>query len=204
MYIDLTHAFTKDMPVFPGDPLPELLQIAKIDKDGFVDHQIKTSMHIGTHMDAPAHIVEGGKYLSEYNVEKFFGRGVIIDARGKKSAEVNLLEGIQIKKSDIILVCFGWATEFEKEEYYFNYPEISQGFAERLGELGASIIGMDTPSPDRAPYKVHNILFGKDILILENLVNLESLLHYPKFEIIALPVKFKTDSAPCRVVAKIN
>lgn len=202
-YIDLTHTFTKDMPVFPGDGAPELLEISSVKKDGILNHSLKSSMHVGTHMDGPAHMLEGGKYLSEHSIEKFFGRGVIIDARGKASAGIELLSNTQIQKGDIVLVCFGWSTEFEKEEYYINYPEISQEFAVKLGELGASIVGMDTPSPDRAPYTAHKILLKKDILIIENLTNLQSLLHHKNFEIIALPAKLKTDSAPCRVVAKV-
>lgn len=204
MYIDLTHTFTSDMPVFPGDPVPELLKIATVKKDGFLDHKISTGMHIGTHMDAPAHMVEAGKYLSDFAPEKFFGRGVILDARGKTSAGVDLLNGVSIKPNDIVLVCFGWSTEFQKEQYYLNYPEISEQLAEKLSLMGINAVGMDTPSPDRAPYKAHKIFFEKNILIIENLTNLESLMHHKNFEVVALPAKFKTDSAPCRVVAKVN
>ena len=172
MYLDLTHEFTANMPVFPGDGAPELVKIADVSKDGIANHVVKTSMHVGTHMDAPAHMLVGGKLLSEYPVEKFFGRGVIIDARGKSRADVGLLENVKIEKGDIVLVCFSWSTEFEQEDYYLNYPEISPQFASRLAESGASILGLDTPSPDRAPYQVHKILFAQDVLIIENLTNL--------------------------------
>ena len=202
MYTDLTHAFTSHMPVFPGDPSPELVQTATVAKDGFSHFDIKTGMHVGTHMDAPAHMVMGGKMLDEYPAEKFFGRGIIIDARGKTSAGAELLLTVEIKPGDIVLVCFGWSTEFNKDEYYLNYPEITSAFAEKLGGLGVSIIGLDTPSPDRAPYSIHKILFKQDILIIENLTNLESLIG-KNFEVTALPIKFVADSAPCRVVARV-
>ena len=64
------------------------------------------------------------------------------------------------------------------------------------------MVGMDTPSPDHAPYKVHKILLGNEILILENLTNLEQLLN-KNFEVIALTPKLEADAAPARVVAKI-
>jgi len=201
-YLDLTHTFNNQMPVFPGDPMSSLVKIADVAKDGFLDYELKSAMHVGTHMDAPAHMLQGGKYLNEYPAGKFFGRGAIIDARGKKSADVNLLENLEIKKNDIVLVCFGWSTEFGKDDYYLNYPEISPQFAEKLGALGASIIGMDTSSPDRAPYTVHKVLFKYDILIIENLTNLDQLIG-KNFEIIALPAKLQTDAAQARVVAKI-
>jgi len=73
--IDLTHTFIEDMPVYPGDPASKLKQIANIEKDGFVDHEIKTAMHVGTHMDAPLHMIQDGKKLSELSLEKFFWSG---------------------------------------------------------------------------------------------------------------------------------
>ena len=41
--IDLTHTFTFNMPVFPGDPKPTLEQVAHIEKDSYNDHKITTA-----------------------------------------------------------------------------------------------------------------------------------------------------------------
>ncbi len=201
-YIDLTHTFTDSMPVYPGDPLPSLSQIAEISKDGYTDFQITTGMHVGTHMDAPLHMVEGGDYLNEVDISRFFARGHVIDARHK---EINsdLLEGVDIKKGDAILVLTGFAKYFTNPLYYEKYPELSEGFAEKAVALGVSIVGMDIPSPDRSPYRVHKILLGNNILIIENLCNLEELVGVASFEIIALPAKFHSEAAPVRVIAKI-
>lgn len=203
-YLDLTHTFTASMPVYPGDSKPELVQSAFIDRDGVVDHRLESGMHVGTHMDAPAHMVKDGKYLSEYPSEKFFGRGILIDARDKTFADADLLSGANIQAGDIVLICFGWSKKFGDDEYYKKHPELTKAFANKLVELGVSIVGMDTPSPDKAPYQVHKILLPHDILIIENLANLEALRGKQSFEIIALPAKFQTDAAPCRVVAKLN
>jgi kynurenine formamidase len=202
-YIDLTHIFKGKMPVYPGDSAPELIKVASVEKDGVASYALKTSMHVGTHMDAPAHMIEGGKYLHEYPAEKFFGRGVIIDSRGRSSADADLLADDKIQAGDIVIVNFGWAQKFNEDDYYKKYPELTQSFAQRLVDLGVSIVGTDTPSPDRAPYKIHKILLSHDILIIENLTNLEALIGKNNFEIIALPTKFAAEAAPCRVVAKI-
>src|SRR5581483_9240801 len=93
MYVDLTQNFNNHMPVFPGDSDAELVRTASVDKNGTADHQVKTGMHVGTHMDAPGHMIEGGKGLHEYPVEKFFGRGILLDARGRSSSDVDLLNG---------------------------------------------------------------------------------------------------------------
>jgi kynurenine formamidase len=203
MYIDLTHTFKSNMPVYPGDSFPELVKAASIEKDGVVDYQLKSGMHVGTHMDAPAHMLEAGKYLHEYPAEKFFGRGVLIDARGKMSTDADLLSGVGVKPGDIVLVMFGFSQKFNQPDYYKTHPELTEAFANKLVELGVSIVGMDIPSPDRAPYQVHKILLGQDILIIENLTNLEALIGKQNFEVIALPMKLQTEAAFCRVVAKI-
>ncbi|MFI5206195.1 MAG: cyclase family protein, partial [Candidatus Paceibacterales bacterium] len=195
--------FTADMPVFPGDPAPDLVEFNTVAKDGVSHFELKTQMHVGTHIDAPAHFMAGGKLLDEYPPQKFFGRGVIVDARSKTSAGPELLSALNIQKGDVVLVYFDWSSEFRNEDYYRNYPVLSNEFAQKLGELGVSIVGMDTPSPDRAPYQAHKILFKSDILIIESLTNLEQLIG-KSFEIIALPPKLQAEAAPCRVVAKIH
>ncbi len=203
-YIDLTHTFKKEMPVYPGDPAPEILQVASIDKYGYNDFQIKTGMHVGTHMDAPLHMIVGGKRLSEYSADNFFGEGHLIDARGKTSVDVDLLEGRKISKGDIVLIMTGFYKKFGGSDYYEKYPEITEGFASKLIESGVKIVGIDTPSPDRPPFKIHRMLLKNEVLIIENLTNLEELLKYMQFSVVALPAKFDTEAAPVRVIAQIN
>lgn len=203
-YIDLTHTFVAGMPVYPGDPIPELTQIADLHKEGYTDYQIKTGMHVGTHIDAPLHMIDGGKRLSDIAVEKFFGRGCLIDARSASIVKADLLTKSSAKRGDIILVMTGFSQKYRQPEYYEQYPEIGENFAGKAIELGVKIIGMDTPSPDRPPFKVHKLLLGQEILIIENLTNLESLLGVKDFEIFALPAKLHTEAAPVRVIARIQ
>lgn len=198
-YIDLSHTFTAQMPVYPGDSFSEL---TKIDHDTHTNFHIKTGMHVGTHIDAPLHMIENGKYLSEIPVDHFFGKGHLIDARNKPIT-ATLLENHQINPGDIIIVHTGFSTHFRQPEYYENYPEITEEFAQKLVELKVKIVGMDTPSPDREPYQIHKVLLSNNILIIENLTNLEQL-ENKEFEIIALPPKFQADASPLRVVAKIK
>ena len=65
------------------------------------------------------------------------------------------------------------------------------------------IVGLDFPSPDRAPYQVHQILLSQSVLIIENLTNLDEIPRDTVFEVIALPPPFEADGAPLRVVARI-
>ncbi len=200
--IDLTHTFDSDMPVYPGDPKSTLEQVAHIEKDTFNDHKITTVMHVGTHMDAPFHMIVSGKKVDEINPDRFFGKGVLIDVRGKKDIDVSALKGIKVKKNSIVLLYTGFGKKYRSTNYYKDYPELKEDFARKMVELGVKIVGMDMLGPDYdKPWITHKILLGNDIVILENLTNLDQLLNIATFQIIALPAKLKSDAAPVRVVA---
>lgn len=201
-YIDLTHTLKKDMPVFPGDKPLKLKEIATFKKDGYSEFQICCGMHVGTHLDAPYHMLKDGRKLSQYPVDHFFGPGIMLDARGKKIIDSTVLNGKKLEKGRIALIYTGFEGKYGKREYYENYPEIDLNLAKIIAKSKVKIIGLDCPSPDRHPYEIHKILLGKNILIIENLTNLEKLLG-KNFNIIALPAKFETEAAPVRVIAQI-
>lgn len=201
--IDLTHTFDENMPVYPGDPVPELKQTAFIGEHGYNDYCLHSGMHVGTHMDAPLHMIPNGAFMSQIPATQFFGRGRLVDARGQSSVSADLLNGVALKKGDIVLVLTGWYKHFRSSDYYEAFPEIEPAFAERLVDAGVSILGLDTPTPDKPPFPIHKILLSKHVLIIENLNDLESLLGVVEFEVIAAPVKFRCEAAPVRVIARI-
>jgi kynurenine formamidase len=201
--IDLTHTFDADAPEYPGDPVPELVQIAAVDKDGYTNHRITTGMHVGTHIDAPLHMIQDGKRISDISPDRFIGRGRLIDARGASLVSAEFLEGRGVRKDDIVLVMTGFSKRYGEAEYYEAFPEIGEDFAREAVELGVKMVGMDMSSPDRPPYTVHKLLLGADILIIENLTNLESLIGIEAFEVLALPAKLPTDAALARVIARV-
>lgn len=203
--IDLTHSFTASMPVFPGDPEALLRQVSDFQNgDGYTLFAVSTGLHAGTHMDAPLHMIPNGAKLSDVAPERFFGRGVLVDARGKDVVDVALLKGLALRRGDIVLVLTGFSERFRDPSYFQDYPAISEQFAEVLVRAGVSVLGLDTPSPDREPYAVHKRLLGNGVLIIENLTNLEALVGRRILEVIALPMKFEADAAPVRVLARVS
>jgi kynurenine formamidase len=200
--IDLTHRFTQHMPVYPGDPPARLEPIAHIGKDEYNMYCLCSGMHVGTHIDAPLHMIAGGKFICDMPVTQFFGRGRLIDARGQRSIAQDLLQAADISAGDIVLILTGWYHRFGDDTYYTDYPELLPDFARQLVKIGVSIVGLDTPSPDRSPFVVHKILLSAEVLIIENLTNLEALLGIDEFDVVALPAKLHCEAAPVRVVAQ--
>jgi len=199
--IDLTHLVTNGMPVFPGDNPPKLERGQ--DEGNMVHYYLESGMHVGTHIDGPLHFVPGGKKLSEIEVSKFVARGNLIDARGKSEIDVDLLEGRNIKAGDCVLVHTDFDKKFGESSYYEDYPVLTEAFAQKLVELKINFIGLDTPSPDKAPYTIHPILLKEEILIIENMKGLDQLLGVDEFEVVALPGKFDAEAGLARVIARI-
>lgn len=202
--IDLTHTFTSDMPVYPGDPKATLEQVAFIEKDTYNDHRLTTVMHVGTHMDAPLHMISDGKKIDQISLDKFMGKGVLIDVRGKDKIDADVLENLSLEEGAVVLLLTGFGSKYRSDDYFKDYPYLTEDFANKMVELKVSMVGMDMLGPDLdKPWVTHKILLGSEILILENLTNLDQLLGVEDFEVIALPAKLSSDSAPVRVIARI-
>lgn len=202
--IDLTHCFTSEMPVYPGDPTPKLQQSAFLDQHGLNDFQLSTGMHVGTHMDGPLHMIAGEKKLCDFPVDTFLGRGVLVDCRGQTRIDAPLLQNVNLQPGDIVLVRTGFSEFFGQQKYFEDFPKIAENFAAKLIDAGVKILGLDCPSPDRSPFPIHKILLSHEVLIIENLTNLDRIPTNVSFQIMALPMKIDTDSALVRVIAKIS
>lgn len=204
-YIDLTHTFTDNMPVYPGDPPSSLKQTASVEKDTYTDHQINSFMHVGTHMDAPLHMIKDGKTIDQIEPENFFGQGVLIDARKSKVIDADLVTGVDIPDGAIVLLYTGFAKKYRTPAYYEEYHSVSPDFAKKMVEKKVKIVGMDILGPDLdTTWPAHKILLGNDVLIIENLTNLDRLVGVKNFDIVALPTKYQADAALVRVIAKVN
>jgi kynurenine formamidase len=204
-YIDLSHEFIDAMPVFPGDPATILKQVTSISKEGYTDHQLTTVMHVGTHVDAPLHMIEGGKYISEISVDRFAGQGIVLDVRGKKEIDKNVLSSISLPAGAFVLLHTGLSSLYGTQQYTTEYPKITESFAQSLVEAKVKILGMDMLNPDtEESFPIHKILLSQEILIVENLTNIEALANQKDFEVFAFPTKLRADAASVRVVARIN
>jgi kynurenine formamidase len=201
LYYDLTQQITHHMPVYPGD-IP--VEIVPLGTDDIRNQALTCSMHIGTHIDSPSHMLLGGKTLNDFPLSSFIGNGILIDARGKRSLDSNLLSSLSLQKGDIVLIFTGFGSNFYEPHYFSSYPAVTLACAQALIKAGIKMIGIDTPSPDYAPFEVHKLLMEHDILIIENVTNLELLLDVTHFEVIALPLKTATDGSLARVIAKVE
>jgi kynurenine formamidase len=202
-FIDLTHTIENLMPVYPGDDETILLQSRKLEVEKYNNFYLKVNMHAGTHIDGPMHLTKSSTYIYQLPLERLIGKGCLINACGQSSIPYKAEYEYLIKESDIVLIYTGHDKKFKTDGYFNSYPIIEEPLADLLVRKNIKLLGIDSPSPDVYPFKIHNILFSSNIPIIENLTNLQELLYAENFEVIALPLKIKADSSILRVIAKI-
>lgn len=200
MILDLTMPIDKRTPNFPGDP------ILKIKRHTVKEHTygktfLEIHSHVGTHIDAPSHMIDGGKTMSDFPIDKFIGEAIVVDLRGRKSIEADLS---LVKKGDIVFFLTSHSRKAYDGDYFEDNPVISEKTALELVKKGISIVGLDSFTPDNEPYAIHKIFLKKDILIVENLINLETLAN-KRFQCFIMPLKISgADGAPCRVAGVLK
>ncbi|NLK09096.1 MAG: cyclase family protein [Firmicutes bacterium] len=200
--IDLSHPMTGDMPVLPGDAEVGLVQCRNITDDGYNAFRLTTMLHVGTHLDAPLHFIAGGKMVHSIPLETFIGPGCLLDVRDEASIDYKKEYDEVIKQGDIVLLYTGWSEVYGKKEYYTEHPVVSEELADVFVRRKIKMLGMDVPSPDRAPFPIHHQLLGENIPIVENLTNLGELKDLGNFDIMAFPIKIMAEGCPVRVVAR--
>ena len=198
MIIDLTMELSYQTPVFPGSQPIKIQPVAVIKHEGWNETRMSLNSHVGTHIDAPYHMIDSGKTITEYPIEYFCGNGIVIDVRDQQVIE---LDSLSFKGQDIVLFYTGKAKNILDESYFDSSPVLSENTAEALIKNHCRLVGIDSWTIDQEPYRIHKRLLTHDILIIENIVSLGKLLN-KSFVLYALPLPIKRgDGAPCRVIA---
>ena len=200
--IDLSVVINEQTPVYPGDPATKIAQAGVFAKDGWNDHYISFGTHVGTHVDAPMHMIENGRGLNQIPIEQFTGPGRYIKVDG--SFDLETIKQAKIQEGEIVLFDTGMNAKYLEQAYFEDYPVMSEEIANYLVGLKVKMVGFDTCSPDNQDgFPIHKILLGGNVLIIENLTNLQVLAD-KNFKVYALPLKLEIDGSPSRVIAEVE
>ena len=206
--IDLTHTVKEDMPVYPGTEGPCLEQCTDYEREGYKETLLSMYSHTGTHMDAPAHIYGSGKTLDTMEAEAFVGKCFTVDCKGIEKGRRITMDMIDIQKSsqaEFILFNTGWSRYWGTDQYFSDYPYVTEEVIDYIRDSGKKGIGFDTigldPVSDTNLSLHRRLLKDREIVIIENLKNLETICGQI-CTLYCLPLKYKgADGAPARAVA---
>ena len=211
--VDLSRAIDGNTVVYPGDPVPHLEQHSTVVADGFNLMSVQMGSQSGTHVDAPYHFDDDTLRIDEIPLDRFVGRGVVVDCTGVGARERITLGSVgtqldDVRPGDIVLFHTGWARHYQSPEYFDN-PFLDSDLVEALLGRGVLTFGLDALNIDETPteenpgegFPAHHLIAKAGGVICENLCNLESITFADPF-ISILPLKFiGIDGAPVRAVA---
>lgn len=208
MLFDLTHLISETMPVYPGTASPILKTANTIAADGFKETLLHMTSHTGTHMDAPAHMLEGAATLDALPADRFCGRAVVVDCahlRGRSvSPDVLSPYAGAIEKADFVLLRTGFEALWGTPDYYGDFAVPDAAAIEWLAHAGLKGVGTDAISidpMDTVDFPNHMVLFRAGMVNVENL-RLAALPAGAVVDFYALPLRFEgADGAPVRAVA---
>jgi arylformamidase len=172
---DLTHPIDIKIPVFPGEPGPNIRSIANLETHGYRVKWLEMSSHSGTHMDAPAHLIPDGKTLDQLPLSHFTGVAAIIPIPPRtRLIEIPFLTRFQekIKESEFVLFITGWSKYWGTDYYFHDFPVLTVDAARWLAGHSLKGIGMDTISVDPVDsisLQIHHIILNAGLVIIENL-----------------------------------
>lgn len=198
--IDITAPLERNLPLWPGDVAPRLS--GERDSEGYLTSTLTSSLHAGTHLDAPRHLLEDGGDVAGISPETLFGECRIVEIlsegpiRAEELKALKLTTGLQrlllkTRRSPLLDIESPWAC-------------LAPDAADLLCELEVALVGIDTVSigaADETGHRVHERLLRVGVVIVEGL-RLEAV-DPGEYELICLPLRIPgADGSPVRALLR--
>ena len=213
--VDLSLPLADAMPRYPSPYLPEVQvkPAATHEKDKRSAQVLTFGTHVSTHIDAPFHAIPDGWTVDRIPPERLVGVARVVRIPGRDQStplDAKDFERVpDLDKVEKLILETGWAKRtWGSKEYFTEGPFLTRQGAEFLARLPRlHLIGSDFPNVDSKkdmvmgkPNPNHQILLGRSIILLENLLRLEEIDEH--FFLTALPPRLVGgDGCPCRAVA---
>jgi arylformamidase len=215
--------FAKDEYYFKVRP------IVKWEEKGFVSNMVEMTVHAGTHIDTPHHFFRHMPGIEKLPLESMIGEAIVIDLTFKGTANARITpadldqaesalnaEGIQIQPGGTLFLRTDWPKGHTTTDpkWWDESPCLTKEAAEWLVAKQPKVLGFDFAQEEKggdyekaeeilsSGMRVHRVILPKVVFQIENLINLH--LIPSKAKVIALPVKWTTESAPARVIALLD
>jgi arylformamidase len=205
--IDVSLPLSGDLPHWPGDPPFEHAFVERIaDGNDANVSRIATGVHIGTHVDAPLHFVDGGGTVERLSLDVLVGPALVVGLPGVAAITADVLAGLAIPpgvtrllfRTDNSALWSDMAAGFQED-----FVALTADAAQWVVDHSIKLVGVDYLSVQRfhdGP-ETHQILLGAGVVIIEGL-DLRAVTPGP-YELICLPLKIVgAEGAPARTVLR--
>jgi arylformamidase len=209
---DVTVPVSNELPTWPSDPGVEITDHRSFTAgDGVNVSMLNLGAHTGTHVDAPAHFIEGAAKVESLPLDALIGEALVIEvpeefhAIDEAFVQKHYVEGAErvLFKTRNSAFWSEAAPRFHTDFTYLDLPA-----ARWLVEQGIKLVGIDYLSIEKyasEKHETHLALLSHGVVILEGL-NLTGIAA-GKYELICLPLRLRSnkgDGAPARVVLRTS
>jgi kynurenine formamidase len=224
--VDLSQPLGPRTVLWPGSHSVAVETVSEIDADGTFGRVLRTPEHAGTHMDAPAHFVAGGRTVDAFTAPELVVEAAVIDVREACERDPDYaLEAPELERFEAdhgglpaggaLLLCTGWDRNRDdragmlggEDEASLRFPGFGPSAAALAVDRGLAGIGIDTVSVDAgaaSSYPVHRTTLPGDLWHLEGLVNLDRLPARGATIVIGVLPLDGGSGAPARVLALVG
>jgi kynurenine formamidase len=185
--------------------------VIRLENQWYIMHNISMVSHIGTHIEAPYHILKDQADLADLPLETLIGPAIILDLRGYPKKTAIRIEHVQkaaakaggIRKGDIVFCNLGGAPFYGTEQYggspYFPPDTLAWMADQGMKLMGVDAGGVEVPGSEE--HVSHHALFERGIPLIENVNNLNTL-SKSRVQAYVLPVAVRgLEAFPVRVIA---
>ncbi|MSR44603.1 MAG: hypothetical protein EXS15_04490 [Phycisphaerales bacterium] len=208
--IDISPRVSSRTAVFPGDaPLSREVLFDMTRGDAITLSTLRTTVHLGSHADAPSHYGRDGRTIDQQPLELYWGACDVVRVRANRpSACARIGHGDLDVPEDWtpsvprILIATGSCGD----PCVWNpmFTALEPALVDWLADRGVRLVGIDTPSVDCADSKelpAHARFFARDVAIIEGLV-LDAV-SPGLYELCALPLNLERfDASPIRAALR--
>jgi len=202
---DISVGITPEMPVWPGDPPVTLQRIASISQGANSNvSRLECSVHIGTHVDAPVHFIDGAGSVESLSLRALIGRVYVVHLPQANVIDEATLEGAGIPpRTRRVLFRTSNSHYWARGENDFqkDFVAIDSSGAAWLVRKKVQLVGVDylSVAPFGDSREPHRILLEKGVVVVEGL-DLSEVSH-GRYTLYCLPLKLVgSDGAPARAI----
>ena len=202
---DVSVDIAPDMPVWPGDPAVKLERVAAIANGANANvSSLACGVHIGTHVDAPLHFIDGAGAVETMSLAALTGRAYVVDLRRVKTIDAEALEAARIPaRVQRVLFRTSNSELWSRGEKVFrkDFVAIEATGAEWLVRRKLRLVGVDylSVAPFGNSRPTHDTFLRANVAIVEGL-NL-SQVPAGSYDLYCLPLKLMgSDGAPARAI----
>ncbi len=203
MIYDISPPLSPTLAVFPGDTSLSREVLMDMGRgDPLTLSTLRTTVHVGAHVDAPSHYGRGAATIDDWPLEMFVGACQLVHVNVERGARIGRDHLPRELLAGRLLLATG--TYPDPEHWNEDFAALSPQLVDQLHEEGIMLVGIDTPSVDLSTSKdlpAHQRFLANEMAILEGIV----LTDIPAglYELIALPLKLVGfDASPVRAVLR--